>query len=386
MKKTLPLLALIILCICCNNSPKPGGDKKDYYTIHFERCMKSTSQFNLSEIADTIEYIKLKTPRNVIITSIRRIVYSEPYIFLTSKGIAYQFTKDGEFVRQIGRIGKGPGEYLAVENIYVDDAKKEIILGAVLNIVYYNFNGGYLRSLKIMAQASAMLDSTIWIANPSHGYEKLKLFGVNQHFDTIAALKNDDIWESRNKDYWSVVSKALNPFYHYNNKLYFKGYEDSDSIWEVDGSSIKLHAAIDMGKYKLQLENRPDYAYDNFNKNGGSYYRVPAVTEDNRFIFLLAGTWDGKLVTNILFEKSSGKGFSLKQDSLNGITDDIVHGPPFWPLTITDKYYIGVIEADDLLNSVDADSASPSLRKLMSGIDENTNQLLILAKRISRKI
>lgn len=104
----------------------------------------------LSEIADTVEYLELKTPKEIIIFRIGDVIYADGYWIVRSLGGISKFTKEGDWVQQIGRKGQGPGEYLGVRGIDFDPIRKEILVADAQQILFYDLDGNYIRNVKMV--------------------------------------------------------------------------------------------------------------------------------------------------------------------------------------------------------------------------------------------
>ena len=71
---TLSFIITGILFAGCKKQTQLNSDETSgFYTIDFEQSVDSEKQMAISEIADRIEYIELKTPEDIIITRIHDI-------------------------------------------------------------------------------------------------------------------------------------------------------------------------------------------------------------------------------------------------------------------------------------------------------------------------
>jgi hypothetical protein len=77
----------------------------------------------LSEIVDSISYIKLETGDNCLIDYISRIKYYDKhyYIYDHRAKTIYIFDETGKFVKKFNRYGQGPEEYLFVNSFAKDN-------------------------------------------------------------------------------------------------------------------------------------------------------------------------------------------------------------------------------------------------------------------------
>lgn len=67
----------------------------------------------LSSIGSSVEYIALESSPESYFSVRRQISLSENYILVADKQLnrVLLFNRDGKFLRQIGKSGKGPGEF-----------------------------------------------------------------------------------------------------------------------------------------------------------------------------------------------------------------------------------------------------------------------------------
>lgn len=112
MKRFAGFLICIICCACRNETVSVGmGNLIDLsYAIRHKQPIK------LSSIADSATFIPLETREDALIGN-KAITFSEEYIF---NGDLY-FDWEGTFLGKIGREGRGPGEDLYKEVIYLNN-------------------------------------------------------------------------------------------------------------------------------------------------------------------------------------------------------------------------------------------------------------------------
>lgn len=396
MKEYLYFVTLFVL-MCCPEDIKSNNDgviqdrklpvKTSVFHINLEESFAASKELKLSEVADSIQYLQLKTPKGIIISSIRQVIVTADFIYVLSKGTPYQFRRDGSFVRQIGANGKGPGEYIFIRDIALDESKKELVLFDIFQILYYKPDGHFIgaRTFKIN-EPIAKTDDVIWtaITQPSGVFTELVVGFHPIRQDKLCEIPNYVLFRSKNKNMYTVSSKYGQYIYTYQQNLFFKGNEDNDTIWQLKYPKPEIHAILDMGKYKLPLKYRVDYSSEGFDKNAANYYGVPYVYEDERYFYYIAqprnshSTWFNYFP--VVFDKRSGKGYLVKKGDALGMTDDLLQGPSFWPFFVSNNYMVNAVEAVDLMKQLQG-TKSPYFKKLLSTINENSNQLLILCKK-----
>jgi hypothetical protein len=102
------LITILLVSASCNNK------------IENIRLIDFSSGFNnlqtkrfLSEIANQIEYVSLEAKEESYIGEISQICFSDNKILVYDEKLnnLLLFSRSGEFIAKIGKIGKGPGEY-----------------------------------------------------------------------------------------------------------------------------------------------------------------------------------------------------------------------------------------------------------------------------------
>ncbi|MDR0574966.1 MAG: 6-bladed beta-propeller [Tannerella sp.] len=390
------ILSFITLCILQAGCKKQTIRNADIHVIDFEQCFDTERQMFLSEIADSIEYIELKTPEDVIITKIGIIKQVDDFLIINANYVVYLFHKNGQFIRQIGSRGQGPGEYILPYSIDIDHKKKEIVISDTYQLLFYDLDGNFLRSKKWMeAGYIGIFDSTLWMGDIiySANLQKYKAVAVSLHgeMDTVACIPNALYGFMKSDKTGADDSGISTLFYHKNDSLFFKGDASNDTIWKLSGANAEPYAFIDMGKYKLPPEFERWVSDEAYQRNRDRYWAIQSVLEDDRYFFLWSH-WR-KLIRlpvkgyaahkYIVYDKKQKKGFFVKDDKKKGIIDDLLGGPPVWPRWISNEYYMSPITAEILLEKVRSGDFIPPapLKEQLSRMNEGSNDLIILCHR-----
>ena len=138
MMKKLYLGIVILLSVVLFACGRTQTNNKEGlpYIIDFEQCISNARNIKISELADTIELIELKTPEELPVSMIWNFIPVEDFWFLhTSEGI-FKFTNKGEYITTIGKHGQGPGEYPVVFDISVDKYRKEFIINSYQRMLF----------------------------------------------------------------------------------------------------------------------------------------------------------------------------------------------------------------------------------------------------------
>lgn len=106
--------------------------------------------YAFDSLIDDISYIKLETNSDCLIGNIHQILCSNEYIFIMDVFVAnavYCFDKHGNFVRRIGKVGQGPGEYSRLCKMCLTSDQKQIVLYDWNCLHYYDLNGKHIKDV-----------------------------------------------------------------------------------------------------------------------------------------------------------------------------------------------------------------------------------------------
>jgi hypothetical protein len=107
------------------------------------------SKVQMSELIIDVEYIPLETNSKCLIDRTDNIIVTADRIFVACDNYCYAFTRDGEFLTDIGRQGRGPGEWTSVvRGISVDETNRIVYLDVGDNILEYTWDGKFVREVK----------------------------------------------------------------------------------------------------------------------------------------------------------------------------------------------------------------------------------------------
>jgi hypothetical protein len=135
--KIVPLSILLLTFSCRTKEKNP---------FEISPPIFSDSNITLSEIADDIKYIPLDNYIPIGITYSIRIIDENIYLSFKDVGIV-QYDRNGKYIRNIGRKGRGPGEYRYCMAFTVDDDNKRIYIRDNDKIKVYSHLGNFLRDL-----------------------------------------------------------------------------------------------------------------------------------------------------------------------------------------------------------------------------------------------
>ena len=149
---TLLILLIAIIGNACNNEKEKDINSQSFYTIDFPDILKNQQEVFVSNIAESVEYIRLDTTSSSLLGRIIDAKFTKDYIFIHHNGnhLLAQFDIKGNFIRNIGKIGRGPREYTLIRKFSVDEENQLIYIQTSYKkgIMVFSFSGKYVKSIR----------------------------------------------------------------------------------------------------------------------------------------------------------------------------------------------------------------------------------------------
>lgn len=250
--------------------------------------MKDTTDLlRLSDIADEVEYVLLKTSngkQEVFIGSPSpRMFMSQDYIFVVD-AVVVQYDHQGNLIRTIGRQGAGPGEYNYAYYLYVDESQKRLYIVCSGKVNEYTFEGEFIRSRKCAypSQLVALDSNRVALDNPNTWLdvnERLVILDkegkVEKSFPRPKLYKHEDFAVTNSFD------DNMPRLYKYHDLVCFSE-AFNDTIFELVNDELRMRYFLDWGPYTMKQEY---FLVDEF---GPELYNSIAAQfiENDRFLFM----------------------------------------------------------------------------------------------------
>ena len=351
------------------------------------------SELNLTHIADNIKYSPLGN--DIPMSEIAQVIYFDEQYFVTDKNEKFlRFNEKGKLLNQIGKIGRGPGEYQSVRDFVVHQKTKNIycINGRKPDhIIVYSLDGKYLHSIDLTSYVKY-----IGVTNQNLF---LYYFDARENIGKNIKLLNKDgkIISSYSSKYNFTRNRVYNDwseciFYSLGGILHFKEIH-SDTIFYLDGVKIVPNMILNSGDRQFTVEKREKINND-FLQNPTVIGETMARTlrpinffETNKYVFYFY-RYDRK-GRMLIYDKSTNK--KIEIDSEIGIKNDFDGGPNIeLKTTKDDNTVMSWINAYELKAHVASDKFKNStpkypdkkkeLEQLAKSLDENDNPVLMLVK------
>ena len=117
---------------------------------------------DIYDIVDSISYIPLETSEKCLLGELQRIKRDGDFYFVEDAKGLFVFGKGGRFLNEIGHKGNAPGEYLYMDNFYLDRKDKQvcIINNVQKRILRYAYDGTYV-SMSYLEPKDANIESVM---------------------------------------------------------------------------------------------------------------------------------------------------------------------------------------------------------------------------------
>ncbi|MCG6189360.1 6-bladed beta-propeller [Maribellus maritimus] len=338
-----------------------------------------------SDFIIDFDYITLKTNDSILIDDNPNIsIYNQFVIIRTSKNCFLFDRFSGEFIREIGRYGKGPAEFMSTRGLINPNTKKVYFLGWNSNFLEYNFNGEFIKSIKIPNYKDDFETPSIPTNFTYYNHDLVCYFSntVGTEKKLLQIFNNDDkeIYTFSNSNIFPksrlTVITGESHFYHYERNLFFKE-NYNDTIYRVGKEGLIPEIILYTEKYKKPYESK---------------WWAIAQEQNSEFItpFDIIET-DSYVFFKFYFKAKSRFGVYEKEkkqskitDFEEGISNDIDGFIPFIPMGISDKgELIGKIDAYIIKqwftdNPTKATTLPIQLQKLKS-VKETDNPIIVIA-------
>ncbi|MDR0995723.1 MAG: 6-bladed beta-propeller [Tannerella sp.] len=367
MKKTqLFFLAASAALLCLGGC---GTKSNGIPAIPMDKAVGKIQPLSLSRIAASVEYVPLETNDSSLVPSRRLcdIQAADDYFFLNCRRSLLEFSRKGKFIRQIGRQGKGPGEFVALGSILADGQRQALYMLNGSKVLVYSFDGTFKKEINLdtkemPCQLSLFKGETLAVyVNNFSGQEanRLLLFDRDGHL-----LKQFPQYERFQMSGMQIFynNRYIYPF---QGNTYMK--EDyNDTVFQVTADKLLPHYLLQLGKYQMPLGKLA----------GGDFLR-PLVMETTHYVFLPYTKWQATKDDKpglCLYDKPSGKCFEVEGGRIKN--DLEADGLPFkLTTTIDDNTLLGVWNAADIADYV---TEHPALKARWGNISPEANPVLMI--------
>ena len=243
-------ISIAIFFSCNNQNPVKNKIAESLLcpqTINIKEALEKSEPIKLSEIADSIKYIVLSKDKKVLT---KRFLYLEMFdndIFMQLGSLIYRFDRNGTFLNTIGKIGRGPEEYLNGSMFSINPISETVYVYRNFShdFVSYNFSGIFLHNLPFRSNHDigsfiCMSDSTFFIYPVYWGVVPKDMFlcgTFNYHGRKIHTIKHPAQTIPADFNASKFMTGGPWPIYTYFNDELI-AMCDFDTVYKIAESSI----------------------------------------------------------------------------------------------------------------------------------------------------
>lgn len=376
----LGLFYLLLVGCSTKNQPEKSQSALPDNVCHINLSGEKIDELcKASSIADTVIYVPLETNSKSIFKFPSLIEINDSFIVVSDHKRIMAFRKDGKFISQIGKSGKGPGEFTLISHYILKGDRLFITSAHKREITEYTIQGKYLGSV----QQKSLLHMEI-CEMPNGEYAWYDWVNGNVVFfdhewkvtDTLAV-------ENVSKNRLDALNGSTDDqfFVRTNEQLFFKDYRN-DTIWDI--SSKKKEPAI---IFNLKEKLLPDHLQ--FEKFGANipfnkmkpYQRVNFVRTDS-FHLVLQRSWSPNPYLRTLFVHNRITN-EIKQYKKPVIYDDITGHRNLKIFYYFNNTIISFIDYSDICKSFE-EATDPKVKEfwaqLLAKVNEYDNPTLVIIK------
>jgi len=226
------------------------SDKSDLLTYHIETV--GNNEKTLADILHFEKFIPLETCSGANISYINRVFLTNDssIIILDKQGKkVLVFSKEGKFLRPIGKNGNGPGEYVSIRDVAFDrDANEIYIVDLPAKVLVYNTNGDFIRKMKLdfYPQAAFYFNNHLLLYKSGTSVTETDYSLVEVNMDGKVTGGYIPFLQSRG----NFTTVLMNCFSQDSKGVKFVRPFDY-TVYSFDGKDVNPYITFDFGKYNI---------------------------------------------------------------------------------------------------------------------------------------
>lgn len=345
----------------------------------------------ISELLDSVEYIKLETSSKSLIKDIRDVIFAKNRFYIQNgRDNLLCFDNSGKFLFQVGGNGRGPGEYASCHQVVIKEEQNRIWIvdKQLMKILQYDLEGKFIESLPY----DFFYNLYFPLNYDKHCFYLGTTSNSSRSFHSHMIIRTDDNF---------VLEEAYLPIdpqiiqinysnsrigYYYNGGLHIRP-DFQNVIYGIGEDSIWQRYILDFGNefiteaevLKIASKGDLDEMFIGL-RESGKVYTVAYLLESDNYLYFIYSK-NGDVVTNF-YSKTSKLLYSQM-----GFEDDLGSGIHYdLPLGLAGDKFIFALPAYELYNraiELPTDKSfvvGPSLSEIQKDVDDNDNPVLALAK------
>jgi len=115
-----------------------------------------TDILGINELIDSVSFIPLETSNECLIGEIDKIIYHESKYYILdchSAKTLFCFDSSGHFLRKIGKVGNGPGEFVEPTDFLLTSSHIVVLDQFAHRLLFYTYDGEFVSSTQFQGKA-----------------------------------------------------------------------------------------------------------------------------------------------------------------------------------------------------------------------------------------
>lgn len=373
---------IIFLFLSCNLERKPTQNEPLIDFKIRQIIDQNSKDFFLSDLGKSIKYLPLESPPELLLSFINKLQIWQDNIFVSDREGVYQFDSNGKFVREIGSIGRGPGEHTGRVRFSINPYREEVYIYSFptkLINVYQISTGDFLYSFYFDYYVSDFYlnENNQVVFFTEEGSSEDLNFSVNEAYLVENEALIDSISNPLRPEKRSNIVGHVLLYQNQNDAFYCFNYSDT-LFWLDQNFKRKPYA-------KFNLENKNNYLilgldYGFTGIQFPDFYYIDNVLANSEFFFVNIGKGFAmgvdRDIRRVLYSKKDGKTWEIKK-----LLNDLDGGLPFWPRWVSEGVLINYLhphEIIDYYNETKGEITHGSdFVRLVSSLKETDNPVLV---------
>lgn len=256
VNKSLWCTIIIISLLSCSKTDRYDNNttkENPYPTIDLAQAVENLGKpLKMSDFVEDIEYIRPAYPASFV-DYIVDLSLNDKYLLLQTPNRVLCYTREGKFLRKIGRKGQGPREHIGIRSsaLYNDT----IVINSNFRHIglWYDTKGNYLEKKTPIPDEVFninLLDTNRIAIHPHHGVP----MNTSELFITgILNSQGDTVQLKKTKPYYPKgVASSPSRWYYKDTIRVFTCL--NDTVYSVTKNTIAPRFVINFGKYKISKE------------------------------------------------------------------------------------------------------------------------------------
>lgn len=409
MKKQIMLGGLLLLLGSCT----PQNKANDPNAIDIAVSLEHLTELKTSQLGKQIRYIPLETTDSSLIGNSYSIKLSKDHIFVSTNGRCLSFNKQtGKYLGSIGHKGEDPQGYSNANCFIHPHTNNLYFYRQPDKLVKYDTKGNYLGQVHLpqkispslyftfsdslilahygegigQPQASALLyfneqgevkDSLPEFANPGDPMGMDQISSINVFKQLPGNANIGGLIYINYQDGTMTVLPIDQPSLWLNNGSIHFRKAFNDTIYDIKGHEATVHTTFHTGQWHFPAEKMGQ------KEDTDNYIVITGILETPKHLFFISlqGLYDKRKPFYGIYDKE--KHITYMNDANVGLTDDLTHFMPFYPITCTEEgEYVALLEIGKIDEWMDKNPGIVQEGKLsfLQEINEESNPVCVIVE------